>query len=284
MANKAAIEALDKLLQDLCKQKTLFGGKLVVFGGDFGQVFPVVCDGTRSQQISASMVSSTIWSHLVKIPLTLNMRAHEDPGFIDFLMRIGNGEEVTGDTGQVELPIPMVVPYTTHAESLEELISYVYPDLKLFPTNPLGMMKRAILSPKNEFVDDNNSMLIDRMEGEPVIYTSNDRAKHIGDQGDYLDYLNSLEPRGLPQHRLILKPNCHVILLRNINLVEGLCNGTRLICKSLRPNVVGAIIATGQSVGKHVWIPCIPLEPNPGDNKYLIPFVYRQIPLRCDSP
>ncbi|GAA0145546.1 DNA helicase [Lithospermum erythrorhizon] len=70
------------------------------------------------------------------------------------------------------------------------------------------------------------------------------------------------------------------VCLRNINPVEGLCNGTRLICKSLLPNVLGAVIASGQHRGKHVWIPKIPLETNPNDSKYLIPFVRRQIPVR----
>ena len=88
-----------------------------------------------------------------------------------------------------------------------------------------------------------------------------------------MDYLNSLEPRGLPPHILTLKENSPVVLLRNINPIEGLCNGTRLICKKLTSHLVGAEIATGQFKGKHVWIPRIPLEPAPGDNKYMIPFV-----------
>ncbi|CAK8540301.1 unnamed protein product [Lathyrus sativus] len=67
------------------------------------------------------------------------------------------------------------------------------------------------------------------------------------DQGDYIDYLKSLEPRGVPQHKLALKINTPVILLRNINPVEGICNSTWLICKQLTPNLVGAIIATGVS-------------------------------------
>ncbi|GAA0150862.1 hypothetical protein LIER_09707 [Lithospermum erythrorhizon] len=70
-----------------------------VFDGNFRQVLPVVWGGSRSQQINASLVSSDIWCHLIKISLTVNMRAHDDPGFIDFLMRIGNGEEATDDTG-----------------------------------------------------------------------------------------------------------------------------------------------------------------------------------------
>lgn len=39
---------------------------------------------------------------------------------------------------------------------------------------------------------------------------------------------NSITPSGLPPHRLLLKPGCIVILLRNLDVPKGLCNGTRL--------------------------------------------------------
>ncbi|GAA0164739.1 hypothetical protein LIER_20300 [Lithospermum erythrorhizon] len=160
-----------------------------------------------------------------------DMREKDDPGFINFLIRIGNGEEPTNAKGEVQIPRPMIVPYTSVEESLE------------------------------------------------MVYTSDDRAKSAKDQGNYVDYLNTLEPKGLPQHKLVLRINSPIILLRNINPVEGLCNGTRLICKNLLPNVVGTVIATRQFKGKHVWIPKIPLEPNHTETKCLIPFVRRQIPL-----
>ncbi|GAA0157450.1 DNA helicase [Lithospermum erythrorhizon] len=280
MANKSVIHALNKLLQDLCENSRPFGGKLIVFGGDFRQVLPVVRGGGRADQVDASIVSSNLWKHFKKLELTDNMRAKEDPGFVDFLMRIGNGEELINCRGEIEIPQPMLIPYTSMEESIEALISYVYPDMRLFEKHPFEMMKRAILCPKNEFIDDINSRLIKRISGQEFIYISDDRAKNVCDQGEYVDYLNSLEPKGLPQHRLVLKVNSPVILLRNINPFEGLCNGTRLICKHLTPNLVGAIIATGQFSGKLVWIPRIPLESNPSDNKYSIPFVRRQLPLR----
>ncbi|GAA0183019.1 DNA helicase [Lithospermum erythrorhizon] len=199
---------------------------------------------------------------------------------MEYLIKIRNGNEPVNDLGQVDIPIPMVIPFTTFAESLEQLVSHVYPYLNCLRLRPFDMMCRAILSPKNEFVDDINSMLIDRMPGESATYVSDDRAKNISSQGDYVDYLNSLEPKGLPQHKLVLKVNSPIVLLRNINPVNSLCNSTRLICKTLRPNVIGAVIATGQFVGRLVWIPRIPLEPIPADNKYLVPFVRCQIPVR----
>ena len=42
MTKKQAIEAVDRMLQDVCSCTDLFGGKVVVFGGDFRQVLPVV--------------------------------------------------------------------------------------------------------------------------------------------------------------------------------------------------------------------------------------------------
>ncbi|GAA0183205.1 hypothetical protein LIER_30665 [Lithospermum erythrorhizon] len=235
MADKSIIEALNNLLQELCENKLIFGGRLVVFGGDFRQVLPVVPRGTRKEQVEASVVTCTLWNHFIKLRLTDNMRARDDPGFINFLMRIGNGEEPTNDNGKIAIPRPMLIPYTSVEQSLELLIAYVYPQMEMFQSDPFEMMKRTILCPKNEFVDDINHRLIDRLQGNQVV---------------------------------------------NINPVEGLCNGTRLICKILLPNVVGAIIAIGQFRGKHVSIPKIPLEPNPSDSKYLIPFIRRQIPVR----
>ncbi|GAA0147725.1 hypothetical protein LIER_36572 [Lithospermum erythrorhizon] len=243
MADKYAMHALYKLLQDLCENQDPFGGKLVVFGGDFHQVLPVVRGGGNNEQIEASIMSSPLREHFVKLKLTVNMRARFDPGFVDFLMRIGNGQEPTNSRNEIQILKPMLVRYTTIEESVEQLIKYVYPDINLFERNPFEMMQHVILCPKNEFVDDINSKLINRIPGEEVIYISDDRAKSRADQGDYIEYLNNLEPKGLPQHKLVLKKNSPVILLRNINPVEGLCNGTRLICKQLTPNVVDYALA-----------------------------------------
>lgn len=38
MAKRQSIEALDNLLKDITKTNYLFGGKVVVLGGDFRQV------------------------------------------------------------------------------------------------------------------------------------------------------------------------------------------------------------------------------------------------------
>ena len=48
------------------------------------------------------------------------------------------------------------------------------------------------------------------------------------------EYLCSLNPTGLPTHRLVVKPGDPLILLRNLEPGAGLCNGTRLIFKRMQ--------------------------------------------------
>ncbi|GJX85202.1 ATP-dependent DNA helicase PIF1-like protein [Tanacetum coccineum] len=54
-------------------------------------------------------------------------------------------------------------------------------------------------------------------------------------------------------------------VLRNLDPANGLCNGTRLICKRFDPNVINAEIAGGQHVGVKVLLPIIPLAPSEED-------------------
>jgi len=46
------------------------------------------------------------------------------------------------------------------------------------------------------------------------------------------EFFNSLTIEGLPPHKLSLKIESSIILLRNLNPSDGLCNRTRLICHS----------------------------------------------------
>ncbi|GAA0153123.1 hypothetical protein LIER_11437 [Lithospermum erythrorhizon] len=57
---KIPIDAKPCVKCQISFQSKLFGGKLVVFGGDFRQVLPVVRGGGRHDQVDASIVSSTL--------------------------------------------------------------------------------------------------------------------------------------------------------------------------------------------------------------------------------
>jgi hypothetical protein len=69
------------------------------------------------------------------------------------------------------------------------------------------------------------------------------------------EFLNSLTPNGLPPHLLKLKINCLIILLRNIDPANGLCNGTRLVMRGFMKNVINAEIVLGKHSGNRVFLP-----------------------------
>lgn len=64
MSHKNCFEALDKILKDIMTEhdykNLIFGGKFVVFGGDFRQIFPIVPRAGRSDIIHASISSSYV--------------------------------------------------------------------------------------------------------------------------------------------------------------------------------------------------------------------------------
>ena len=55
----------------------------------------------------------------------------------------------------------------------------------------------------------------------------------------------------------LFKTICIDNLVRNLDLDEGLCNGTHLFVRALLNRLIGAEIATGAHKGKRVFIPRI---------------------------
>jgi len=81
MTKHQAVETLDRSLQDIMDSTLPFGGKVMVFGGDFRQVLPVVTRGTRAQITDATLQRSYLWENIRKIRLSQNMRAQSDASF-----------------------------------------------------------------------------------------------------------------------------------------------------------------------------------------------------------
>ncbi|KAL3532807.1 hypothetical protein ACH5RR_006328 [Cinchona calisaya] len=164
-------------------------------------------------------------------------------------------------------------------DALQSLIDTVFPNIESRIESTCSTINQAILTTKNDFVDEINDILINKFPGVATEYFSFGETLDPNDQAQYEDFLNSLAPTGLPPHKLLLKPNSPVILLRNLDPTEGLCNGTRLICRSLNKNVIHAEIVVGDFAGKDVFIHRIPLQPT-SDQQYPVPFKRTQFPIR----
>ncbi|XP_043224655.1 uncharacterized protein LOC122382858 [Amphibalanus amphitrite] len=101
MAHRHHIEGLDRTLRDLTGSDQLFGGKVVVLGGDFRQVLPVVRHANQAGIVDASLRRSPLWRHFRVHRLRENMRARlaqeenqqaELEEFSTWLLQLGNGE------------------------------------------------------------------------------------------------------------------------------------------------------------------------------------------------
>ncbi|XP_044587812.1 uncharacterized protein LOC123267312 [Cotesia glomerata] len=108
---------------------------------------------------------------------------------------------------------------------------------------------RLLLKIGNEEIEEEN--------GEEIIYTSVDNVVEQDDVTNFpVEFLNSLNPAGMPHHNLKLKVAAPIMLMRNLNPPK-LCNGTRLQVISLKKNVIEAKIITGTN--DIVFIPRIPI-------------------------
>nr|XP_051196713.1 uncharacterized protein LOC127310053 [Lolium perenne] len=281
MTKRQAVEALDNSMRDIMSRPDLpFGGKMVVFGGDFRQVLPVVRKGSRAQIIGSLLRRSYLWDCMRHLKLVRNMRAHSDPWFAEYLLRIGDGKEEANGDGDIRLPDKICVPCTGKKDTdLDTLIDNVFPSLGANMSDPNYITSRAILSTRNDCVDRINLKMVNRFQGDEMVYRSFDCA--VDDPHNYYppDFLNTLTPNGLPPHLLKLKINCPVILLRNIDPANGLCNGTRLVVRGFQRNVIDAEIVLGQHAGKRVFLPRIPLCPS-DDEMFPFQFKRKQFPIK----
>ncbi|XP_071728730.1 ATP-dependent DNA helicase PIF1-like [Rutidosis leptorrhynchoides] len=271
MVNKMCVEALDRSFRDICRQinphsmDTLFGGKIVVFGGDFRQILPIIQKGTRQDRVAASLNSSYLWDYVTVLKLTVNMRLGglgassidaDTRKFAEWMLEIGNGNVGESEDRVFDIEIPQDLLITDSVDPISSMISTIYPEYLLNLANPHYYQQRAILAPTHEVVDIINDRMMHCMEGEERSYLSSDSICASQRDTDFnselynTDFLNSIEVGGLPKHNLRLKVSVPVMLLRNVDQAGGLCNGTRLQVIELGERMIKAKILTGSNVGK----------------------------------
>ena len=76
------------------------------------------------------------------------------------------------------------------------------------------------------------------------------------------EFLNSTAQGSIPPHTLKVKKGAPFMLLRNIDLGYGMCNGTRLLCCGLFKNMLEVEILTWSNAGKRAFLPRIKLKTN----------------------
>ena len=252
MLDRFLLEALDRSLRDLMGQpEQPFGGKIILLAGDFRQCLPVVPGASRAGTVDHCINQSHLWQHFKVLRLTENMRvrASGDPvleAFDQWTLDIGNGS-----AEKVSIPDEMLTEILSNtkeeprkeAESMKKFCQKVFPDIQVNYDKPGWFEGRAILAPTNKEVDSINDMMQEGLPGTGVKLMSADTLENPTDAFRFnTEYLNTLKPNGFPQHILDLKPGMPLMLLRNMNPRQGLCNGTRMMFNGMvnRCKIVGS--------------------------------------------
>uniref|UniRef100_A0A0G4HEZ5 ATP-dependent DNA helicase n=1 Tax=Chromera velia CCMP2878 TaxID=1169474 RepID=A0A0G4HEZ5_9ALVE len=280
MTKKQIVAAVKRWVEDV-RGGDEWGGMVWIFSGDWRQCLPVIPNSPRTFIVSSTLKRWQHWPSFKIFRLTQNMRvqrliaqgrdASKQQEWAELLLRVEDG--VGGNT--ITLPASLRSSASTHIEFIIE----IFGDLTSGNIRPEIVATRAILAPKNDDTNEINRVATEMYPGAEREYKSVDVSSDP-EMGHLLvpEFLNGLQPSGLPPHKLRLKRFMPLILIRNLNKTRGLANGTRLILLYMGDKYLQCRVITGPRTGKEVLIPRLNLETEQ-KGKQAFKFHRRQFPV-----
>ena len=238
------MEALDRSLRDLTGISAPFGGKILLLGGDFRQILPVIRHASRVQIVDASLKKSPLWKEFRQLYvfyffLALHLKFYFVSQQIKYFsalsqnLRIGNNQMLAlfdnylHDLGDGQIPVEeepdwIALParnvfniddtnQRTLEHSLEQFCDKIFPELaRKFSCSEAEWIKflgeRAILAPRHVDVNMINAKVLEWLPGELTEAISVDFTVNVEDQLQFpVEFLNTQQPTGLPPAVLHLK-------------------------------------------------------------------------------
>nr|XP_043639113.1 ATP-dependent DNA helicase PIF1-like [Erigeron canadensis] len=203
--------------------------------------------------------------------------------FAEWILKVGDGVLGEENDGEASIQIPNDLLILDKANPLKALIDFTYPNMLESLQDPMFFQQRAILAPTRDVVGCINEKLLEMMPGEEATYLSSDglceteQTTEIDSALFSTEVINSLRLAGLPNHKLVLKVDVPVMLLRNLDQQNGLCNGTRLQVVKLGKHVIEAKIITGTNIGQHTLISRLKMTPS--DKRIPVKICRKQFPI-----
>jgi len=155
-----------------------------------------------------------------------------------WLLEIGT-RSTMDDNEMIQVPQSMV------CTNLNTLINRIYPEIgNLRVQDDQYFLEHIILCSRNDEVYNINKAIFQQFNPVPntevhilrsIDFVSEEDGMYHAYPTEFLQQLNS---SGLPPALLCLKVSCPVILLRNLDSGEGLCNGTRIVVLNVRKKVL----------------------------------------------
>jgi ATP-dependent DNA helicase PIF1 len=203
--------------------------------------------------VDACITESPLWSKFTRMCLTKNMRLSEGidiANFSQMLINIGDGQyPITKPPSTITIP-PCLQSSAIASTNMKDFIDEIYPDLEANYRNKDYLLDRGILVPLNRNVDDMNNAIIDVLHlsaNDITTYQSIDTVEETDSHLYPVEFLNSINIPGIPPHTIQLGVGMIIMLLRNLDLHNGHCNGSRYIITKLCPHIIEA-----QTIGRPV--------------------------------
>ncbi|XP_029146885.1 uncharacterized protein [Arachis hypogaea] len=271
-----------------------FGGKTIVFGGDFRQILPVIPKGRRQDIVNATINASYIWDHCQVLKLTKNMRlqaAHTSVDraglgdFAEWILKVEDGAigNKTDGLYACTIKIPDDILIREWHDPIKAIVDHTYAEYINDPSNDNHLEKVAVLAPTLQIVDDINDYMMSLSSNDIETFLSSDTVSKSKFQNDFIasihtpEFINTIKCSGVPNHVLKLKVGIPIMLLRNIDHSAGLSNGTRMVVTKLGKRVIKAKILPGTSMGQKFFIPRMTLTLS--DHRIPFKFQRRQFPI-----
>jgi len=218
MLHQLLLDAISVLLQRNKKDTRPFGYCIVILVGDFRQGSPIVRGGTLSDIIQASIANSPLFKLFSIHSLNVAVR-FDSLNWASFLLDVATGKgEILPEIGHtaIEIPAQFEVPHLANS------LSPAAHALHYCATHHDSVWywnRRALHAHYNE-------RDIVSLKAHYSYEGQRNSRRHFPDveQGHFAN---------VPHHELELAVGCPVMILRNILVGEGLCNGTIAVVSGL---------------------------------------------------
>jgi hypothetical protein len=224
MQDRYVLEYVNRLLKAISKNnsKLPFAGKVVIIGGDWKQLMPVIPRGSSEVQFARSVKSSRLFHHFHTQRLTINKRLdNERPRtkqFSRYNTKLANGV-TTDDYERINL-FPGLASFNADA-----VINKVFPpEAMADPRTHVDQIKgSALLCPTVAETLKYNKILLDKIKGQTThIFRSNDSVIRddplaclsVNATDRCVENLNRQTPSGLPPHELHIKVGAIMMIIK----------------------------------------------------------------------
>ncbi|XP_024013983.1 uncharacterized protein LOC112088061 [Eutrema salsugineum] len=174
MMIKDCFETLDRTMRDILEVDKPFGDKVIVLGGDFRQILPVIPNAGKTEILMATLNLSPLWYKCRVLRLTQNMRLIagdnsramlEQAAFTKWILDIGDGTINDDGSGEAVIDIPddLLIKYCK--DPIKTIVKEIYGSSFSKETDPKFFQDCAILSPRNDDVDTINDYMLSKLSG-----------------------------------------------------------------------------------------------------------------------